>query len=267
MYVSEDIPKDFPDLDLLIANTVNYLIQGNEKETAEHLLKCSAKLIVSTYDDPISAFHGEFILELTGPRRAYELFNGIGSTYWREQLWNAIEAVKPPRYVLTGISANVQTVTALDKDWRRQMETELSGRTVDNQGIQIQDHEIHYWHGLRFRSPHEVRIASALDAAGAMFLPNCRGRLGPKDLPGDQETDSSRRVTREADFLVCVNGKWGVFEVDGSQHEGAAARDHERDRLFKYHGIRVAEHYTAKECLADAPRVVGQFLTLLAQNG
>ena len=87
--------------------------------------------------------------------------------------------------------------------------------------------EIVEWGNLRFRSQSEVRIAKALDAVWVLFLPNCLARLN----------SNFGRFTKEADFLVCANGKWGILEVDGPFHP-RAADDHERDRLFQQHGIR-----------------------------
>jgi hypothetical protein len=64
----------------------------------------------------------------------------------------------------------------------------------------------------------------------------------------------SLRQNREADFLVCHKGKWGILEVDSpSSHPPTrTVKDHERDRLFKAHGIRVVEHFDAGECWEDA---------------
>jgi hypothetical protein len=84
-----------------------------------------------------------------------------------------------------------------------------------------------------------MRIAVALDRSGVLFLPNCMGRL----------SGSTGRKNLECDFLVCHEGKWGILEVDGEPYHPAkrAAQDHERDRLFKAHGIRVVERFDARE--------------------
>jgi very-short-patch-repair endonuclease len=100
-------------------------------------------------------------------------------------------------------------------------------------------------------------VARAVDSAGVLFLPNCltRVQIGP-----------DKRATREADFLICHNGKWGILEVDGPHHPRAVV-DHERDRVFRGHRIKVIERFDWEECYKDAPSVVQQFLTLLDKNG
>ena len=110
------------------------------------------------------------------------------------------------------------------------------------------------WKHLRFRTVGEVRIAEALDAAGVLFLPNCRARVGEETF----------RENREPDFLVCHRGKWGILEIDGRSHTPSrTVDDHDRDRLFKLHGIRVVEHFDDAECFENARRVVAKFLRIL----
>jgi hypothetical protein len=115
------------------------------------------------------------------------------------------------------------------------------------------------WNNLNFRSESEVRIAQALDKLNILFFPNCKGRLGT----------SRARENREADFLICYKSKWGILEVDGEPFHppSRTVADHARDRLFKYHGIPVVEHFDAAECFENAEKVVRQFLAILSQNG
>lgn len=110
------------------------------------------------------------------------------------------------------------------------------------------------WKNLRFRSEDEVKIAQALERAGVLFFPNCKGRL----------TTSENRQNREPDFLVCHQGNWGILEVDGSQHD--AEKDAERDSFFKVHGISIIERYTAKQCREHADNVVQEFLKILSRE-
>jgi len=61
-----------------------------------------------------------------------------------------------------------------------------------------------------------------------------------------------------------VDGKWGVLEVDGEQwHAGLAARDHERDRAFHFHGAAKVQRFDAGECFENADGVVARFIALL----
>jgi len=42
-------------------------------------------------------------------------------------------------------------------------------------------------------------------------------------------------------------------------HPPRTVHDHERDRLFRVHGLRVVEHYDAKRCWNEPDRVVQNF--------
>lgn len=116
------------------------------------------------------------------------------------------------------------------------------------------------WQRMPFRSKTERRMAEALDRAGVAFMANARGRFG---------VTADHRETREPDFLVVDDGKLGILEVDGDQFHPPerAAEHHDRDRLFKDHGIRVVERYRATECWEDPDRVVTEFRRLLRLNG
>jgi hypothetical protein len=114
------------------------------------------------------------------------------------------------------------------------------------------------WAGLVFRSQTEARIAQALERTNVGFVPNARGRWGG--------TPDAREI-REPDFLVFSAGRVGVLEIDGGSHDGRAAGDHERDRLFRQQGIKVVERFDARECYAWPDKVVAEFLALLMLNG
>lgn len=124
-------------------------------------------------------------------------------------------------------------------------------RNVHNQGIGAR----YTWENLRFRSKEEVEIAEALERAGVLFSPNCKVRLNTPE----------GRDNEEPDFLVCYNGKLGILEVDGEPWHppSRTVHDHERDRLFKVHGIRVVEHYDASRCSEQPDLVVQEFLEIL----
>jgi hypothetical protein len=54
----------------------------------------------------------------------------------------------------------------------------------------------------------------------------------------------------------------GALEVDG-----AAGADHERDRVFGHHGLRVAERFESRRRYRMPGGVVAVFLRLLEMNG
>lgn len=106
------------------------------------------------------------------------------------------------------------------------------------------------WHGFTLRSQAEVKIAKALDQAGVVFLAGAQVRL---------DAGEAHRQTREVDFLVTVQGRWGVLEVDGPQHERSAESDRERDARLRALGL-VVQRYPADRCTRDPEGVVQEFL-------
>jgi uncharacterized protein YjbI with pentapeptide repeats len=124
---------------------------------------------------------------------------------------------------------------------------------ASNQGINAP----HEWKGFYFRSKTEIKISEALDQAGLLFYPNCKARLNT----------SKGRDGKETDFLVFYQGKWGILEVDGEPWHppSRTVDDHERDRLFKAHGIRIVEHYDATRCWNEPDKVVQEFLEILSR--
>ncbi|MBL8157204.1 MAG: DUF559 domain-containing protein [Anaerolineae bacterium] len=109
------------------------------------------------------------------------------------------------------------------------------------------------WHGFTLRSQAEVKIAKALDQAGVVFLAGARVRLDAGD---------DHRQTREVDFLVTVQGRWGVLEVDGPQHDRSAESDRARDARLEGLGL-VVRRYPADRCTRQPEGVVGEFLEQL----
>jgi hypothetical protein len=95
-----------------------------------------------------------------------------------------------------------------------------------NQGHFVPEGEGFTWRGLRFRTQSEVVIAQELEAAKLVFWPLCACRI--TGVRG-------KRETRELDFLVIHGGVAAILELDGGPHNGRAADDHRRDRLFEYH--------------------------------
>lgn len=125
-----------------------------------------------------------------------------------------------------------------------------------NQGLGA----IYQWNGLNFRSKSEIKIAEALDNRGVLYFPNARGRLSL----------NYKRVNREADFLVCHEGRWGILECDGEAYHQSAADDHARDLLWNAQGIWFIKRFSSNECFSKPAEIVDLFLEMLklfyAQN-
>ncbi|MBD2017581.1 hypothetical protein H6F96_26905 [Microcoleus sp. FACHB-53] len=131
------------------------------------------------------------------------------------------------------------------------METNSTYKIVPIQRKKIE------WQNLSFSSVSEVKIAQALDRAGVLFFPNCRGRL----------TTTEGRRNRECDFLICYEGVWAILEVDGEPYHPAsrAAEVHKRDGFFLDHGIWV-HRFDSNECFKYPNDVVHRFLERLKRS-
>jgi hypothetical protein len=126
---------------------------------------------------------------------------------------------------------------------------------INNQGVQFYSNSIiHTWENLRFRSKTEIKIAEALDRTGVLFVPNSLARL----------TTPKGRENKEADFLICYNGKWGVLEVDGPFHTAERrVEEQERERVFKKNGIKVVERFDSERCYNHPDEVVQEFFNMI----
>ena len=133
--------------------------------------------------------------------------------------------------------------------------TPENDNTSNNQGVQFySDSTIHTWERLRFRSKTEIKIAEALDRTGVLFVPNSLARL----------TTPKGRENKEADFLICYNGKWGVLEVDGPFHTAERrVEEQERERIFKKNGIKVVERFDSERCYNNPDEVVQEFFKMI----
>jgi hypothetical protein len=257
--------------DQLLASAVTFLIDGADEKAAMILLACTLHYDEIHHDsDSFNNAYTEKTITLEAPRLSYDFLDVINIPYYyREEpdipadLGEKVDicaSIRRALHALTDIDVQFVVKASLVQmtvQWRRELLALLRGETVTNQGLPFSSKApIVTWNNLRFRSQTEVRVAEALEHAQVLFLPNCMARLG-----------FSQRQNREADFLVCQKSKWGILEVDSpSSHPPTrTVEDHERDRLFKAHGIRVVEHFDASECWENADGVVKRFLYLLGQ--
>ncbi len=259
----EPDPFPFPALDQHLASAVRFLIDGNQEDVASLLLACEMTIeFGGEWKDYGQVIQKDVSITLHGPRAIYDAFaNDTHPHHLAAQ--RALQAVLPPPWKLIELRAHAELVPidSLTPGWRQELLEIARGRGVNNQGVPYGTGPVRTWLNLRFRSQSELRPAQALDRAGVLFLPNCSARVtGPTGL---------QRLTREPDFLVCRNGKWGIIEVDGGPFHPAtrAVQDHSRDRLFLRYGIRVVQHYDADACFNTPDTVVSSFLEILDTNG
>lgn len=234
------------------ASAVHFLISENEKEAALALLSCEVDLEIG-----YNSWSGNsFNLYLRGPRHIYEALqnivdeeSGIG-----QSIQNAFNAVLPAQDYI-GKIIPLASLIDVEPDWKSQMFDIAQGKEVHNQGIEIKNRATVLWKNLRFRSETEKRIAEALERANVLFIPNCLARLNSPD----------GRETKEADFIVCNKGKWGIIEVDGEPYHppSRTTQDHKKDQNFYAHGVKLILHFDATECYHQPDKVVKRFLQLL----
>lgn len=240
------------DADQRLASAVQFLIDGGDEAAATMLLSCDLDYWTSgdtwwVGDEQHEAVH----IEMTAPRIAYDALTT--HTEVGETIRRAVEAMMPAQTYVKHFEVKAALID-IDPDWRAELLEIARGKGINNQVPRVAG--VRSWQALNFRSESEVRIAQALERAGVLFLPNCRARLG---------AGSTGRKNREPDFLVCDEGRWGVLEVDGEPFHppSRTTEDHERDRLFRTHGIGVVEHFDATHCYREPDLVVAQFLRLL----
>ncbi len=243
-----------PEPEYLQASATSFLIDGQELYEASLLLLCELKLNEGEGYYSAGEYVTDVYIEVQCRRTIYEIINNQehSSTV---AIKRALNAALPSGYVCNSLIARV-VFADFNSDWRTKLLEVVEGKVALNQCVPIENKPTYTWENLRFRSPCEIKIAEALDKSGVLFLPNCMARLGSIE----------NRRNKEADFLVCTNGRWGILEIDGETYHPSAAKDHERDRLFRTYGIRVIERYTARSCLDNPKGVVEQFLTILKIN-
>lgn len=146
-------------------------------------------------------------------------------------------------------SLNAHGMTSIGRDIRLFVEP-TSFYDESYKGIKITK-----FNGVCFRSGSEVRIAEILEKRSVMFFANSRGRMG----------GVYNRKTREPDFIVCVDGKWGMLEVDGPHHDDEY-KELDRDELFAKHGVALIAHYDSDLCDHSPEKVVDDFLERLNRS-
>lgn len=241
---------DMPDSEKVHASAVSFLIDGHKEEAARVLLSCELEISEHfVWLAPDEGYNdGTFDIELNALKDIYEIIKDLQHPTTKAIQEALTATLNGQPYQLT----TDMLLPEVAPDWREKLLKATQVQKVDNQG----NNAPYEWNDLRFRSKSEIKIAQALDKTGVLFFPNCMARLG----------SISGRENREADFLICDEGKWGILEVDGEIFHSTAAKDHGRDRLFRSYGVRVIERFTADQCYNNPDAVVRQFLTILKKN-
>jgi hypothetical protein len=205
----------------VLASVVQFLLDGGEEKAATLLLSCDFDCHkVLHKDDRGNIDHEMWSITLTAPRTSYQLLAPLNShnfndpefrirypLAYQEEIFSVCDDIVNAFFALLGNNVQYAVRASLIKTndhWREELLALLRGDHITNQGLPFSPQApMVTWNNLRFRSQTEVRVAEALERAQVLFLPNCMARLG-----------FSHRQNREADFLVCQRGKWGILEVD-----------------------------------------------------
>jgi hypothetical protein len=261
------------DPEAVLQTVVRYLLAKGETEAAHHLATAKVSLNVlegrphgsvrvnMAVEGPVPCFDYLGRLE---DANDHELFTSYedkeAAAKDRKTSWHIYTALQ--NALPSGVHLNLWQprllVSDAEEGWRQDVLRELDGKGGHNQCATLPAEEVLVWRGLRFRSLSEMKVAEALDRARIMFFPNCRARLGVE-----------RRGNLEADFLVCHKGTWGMIEVDGEPFHPPTrtVHDHDRDRPFLRHGVKLIQHYDATRCRNEPDAVVAEFLILLEKVG
>lgn len=244
------------DTEQLLASAVAYLIEGGDTKEAELLLFCTVEDVQAIHISDFGDGRVEFSvnLNLRGPRAACEFVEDRHSHEGRA-IADALSASLPFDTHLNYISTRA-SVHVADENWRADLLELAKGKGISNQGSGADNSRL--WQGFRFRSATEIKIAEALDRAGVLFFPLPKARLAPAE---------GRRMNIEPDFVVCAEGRWGILEIDGEPYHPPqrSALEHDRDRLFKRHGVNSVERFDAKRCFNEPDKVVEEFRLLLVK--
>lgn len=236
------------DVKLIAANLCNASLSGLD---LSHLDLSNAKLVDADLTFTDLSFTNLTGADLTGADLSGANIDGtiLGAQKASEELQQKNQSLESLDQKNQELAKQVTLLKA-------QLEKQTAVQNLNqpsNQGINAP----YQWSGFYFRSKTEIRIAEALDRAGVLFYPNSKARLNK----------AQARINKESDFLVFQAGKFGILEVDGERWHppSRTVDDHERDRLFKAHGIRIVEHYDATRCWNEPDKVVQEFLEILRQ--
>ena len=152
-------------------------------------------------------------------------------------------------------------LTEPSEDWKNIIRRLIFAPTDSNQGIVSEkafareNKSLYLYNEMKFASQAEIRVAQELENRKVLFF--------PLPLAIRAETGTFYKDHREPDFLVCLDGAWGILEV--SHHSNRYEQDSEKAVWFKNSGILCVEHYTSERCNKETGKVVSEFLATLAR--
>lgn len=235
---------------------VQLLIDSNRKDIAALVIDGSLEITHTAYDIiiiivdlPIMAFNivndNESLREV-----ATQILTDLSRHYTTSEDTRGLEVGYRPMLL------------DIDEDWKTIAKNLIQNSKPTNQATVTDivflrnNKEPYLYNEMKFASQSEIRIAQELEKRKVLFF--------PLPLAVRQETAKLYLDHREVDFLICVEGTWGIMEV--SYHPNRFEQDAEKDTWFKKSGILCIQHYTAERCYNESSIVVEEFLDILAKH-
>lgn len=155
--------------------------------------------------------------------------------------------------------ADSQAATISDDNIESEEDIIDSEQRGDRQLHNNSDKQVYYWHGFKFYSDAEVKIAEALDRLSILFFPHPQLRLN---------TSEGRR-NQQPSFVILYQGKVGIMQIDdegqSSQRESENPKM-QNDFIFNSQDIGIIQHYEANRCRQESEQVIQEFLDILTHT-
>lgn len=150
----------------------------------------------------------------------------------------------------------------VEDDWQAVIKELIAQEKETNHGVITEKvfarnkKQVYTYNEMKFASQSEIRIAQELERKQVLFF--------PLPLAVRRDTGDFYKDHREADFVICQEGVWGILEV--AFHPDRYEQDSEKDLWFKKSGILCIQNFTAEACYNNPSSVVNKFLELLAKH-
>ena len=241
------------DHESLTKNAIDYLLARERRFEVSLLLR--AETLVEQSRDPYR--EGDYSVVLRVPADRLDFYRNALTADRDEAISSAYKEVLLSYGWGVGRVSVWATLATTEPypGWQQVVESRVRGDSEPlNQAMGAPFPAPLIWNGLRFRSRTEVVMAKAFSRAKVLFFP----------LPA--AVYQERKM--EPDFLVCVQGKWGILEVHGEPYHPpeTAARESQRRRWLLRQGVPVVEFYDSTRCYNDPDNVVREFLSILGRG-
>lgn len=240
----------------LLQTTIAYLIEWNLHDIASLLVESELNVIYDSNSYGFEHCLEEIIIDL--PISTYNIVEK--SDRYKNAISRALNKIAHKHIVGSDFPVVFRIkLIALEENWKEKVKELISNFKEPNQGvitekIFLRDGKVPIlYNEMKFGSKSEIRIAEELEEKKVLFF--------PLPLAVRSDTGIAYRDHREPDFLICLNGTWGILEV--SYHPDRYEKDSEKDTWFKQSGILCVQHYTSERCYNSPKEVVTEFLDIL----